>query len=54
MSLESARGHAKNARNKLRSMQVLLRQDEPPDEEDVDYALDEVLAAIEEIEKSDE
>lgn len=49
--LESAKGHSKNARNQLRAIRSRVRRDEPIDERNVEYTLDEVLAAIDEIEK---
>jgi hypothetical protein len=57
--LERAKGRSKNARNQLQNMRDELRKGNAVDDESVEYALQEVLAALEHIdtalwEQSDE
>lgn len=50
MCNKSAKGHAKNARNKLQAMIRHRRKEEPLDEDSLEYALDEIIMALDEIE----
>jgi hypothetical protein len=50
MSLESAAGRAKNAKNMLQTIRVLRRREENVPIRKVEYALSEVDACLKEIE----
>ncbi len=48
-SKESAKGHAKNARNKLKAMLWAKRKGKELSEEDIEYAFDEIKASLDEL-----
>lgn len=45
----SAKGHAKNARNQMQNLLRCARRDEVPDEESIEYAIDEIKEALDQL-----
>jgi hypothetical protein len=45
----AARGHAKNARNQMKNILRRSRKDEVPNEESIEYAIDEIKEALDEL-----